>query len=82
MRDILLIIKREFNERVASRSFLIGTLLFPVLMIGLILLPRLAGSRGAEWDLALVTEAPAGVAEAFSAVLSTPPGVPGTTRTG
>lgn len=72
MRDVLLIITREFNERVASRSFLIGTLLFPLLMIGLILLPRLAGSRGAEWDLALVTEAPAGVADAFSAMLSTP----------
>ena len=65
MRDVLLIIRREFNERVASRSFVIGTLLFPMLMIGLMLLPRLVGARGTEWNLALVSEAPAGVAESF-----------------
>jgi len=56
VHDVLLIIKREFNERVASRSFIIGTLVFPVLMIGLILLPRLVGSSGTEWRLALVNE--------------------------
>lgn len=73
MFDVLLIIKREFNERVASRSFIIGTLVFPVLMIGLILLPRLIGSSGTEWRLALVSEAPAAVAETFVAALSRPP---------
>lgn len=73
MRDVLLIIRREFGERVASRSFVIGTLLFPLLMIGLMLLPRLVGARGSEWNLALVSEAPAGVAESFTAALSKPP---------
>jgi ABC-2 type transport system permease protein len=73
VRDVLLIIKREFRERVASRSFVIGTLLFPLLMIALILLPRLVGSRGAEWRLALVSEAPAGVAGAFAAALARTP---------
>lgn len=29
VHDVLLIIKREFNERVASRSFIIGMLVFP-----------------------------------------------------
>jgi ABC-2 type transport system permease protein len=73
VRDVLLIIKREFKERVASRSFVIGTLLFPLLMIGLILLPRLVGSRGSDWNLALVNEAPPGVAEAFTAALTRAP---------
>lgn len=73
MRDVLLIIKREFSERVASRSFVVGTLLFPLLMIALILLPRLVGTAGAEWRLALVSEAPPGVAKAFAAALSRPP---------
>ena len=72
MRDILLIIRREFSERVASRSFVVGTLVFPLLMIALILLPRLVGSRGTEWNLALVSEAPAGVAEAFASALGRP----------
>lgn len=73
MHDILLILKREFHERVASRSFLIGTLVFPVMMIGLILLPRLVGSSGTEWRFALVSEAPESVGDTFIATLSRPP---------
>ena len=73
MRDVLLIIKREFRERVASRSFVIGTLLFPLLMAAVIMLPRLVGSRGAERTLALVNEGPPGVAAAFSTLLGRTP---------
>ena len=73
MRDILLIIRREFRERVASRSFLIGTILFPLLMVGLILLPRLVGSRGTERTLAVVNDGPAGVGDAFAAALGARP---------
>jgi ABC-2 type transport system permease protein len=73
VRETLLIIKREFRERVASKSFLVGTLLFPVLLIGLILLPRLVGGRATTWDLALVSEAPPGVTDAFERLLTAPP---------
>lgn len=73
MREALLIIKREFRERVASKSFLLGTLLFPLLMIGLIVLPRLVGRGGAQWHLALVSEAPAGVTDTFEQLLTAPP---------
>jgi ABC-2 type transport system permease protein len=73
VHDILLIIRREFRERVASKSFLLGTLLFPLLMIGLIVLPRLVGSRGTERTLALVNEGAPGVGAAFAAALSRPP---------
>jgi ABC-2 type transport system permease protein len=73
VRDALLIIRREFHERVASKSFLLGTLLFPLLMIGLVLLPRLVGSGGAERTLALVNEGPPAVGAAFTAALSRPP---------
>ncbi len=72
MRDVLLIIRREFSERVASRSFVVGTLIFPLLMIALIVLPQLIGSRGAEWHLALVSDAPPGVAETFASALGKP----------
>lgn len=37
------------------------------------LLPRLVGSGGTEWTLALVNEAPAGVGSAFAAALAKPP---------
>lgn len=73
MHDVLLIIRREFHERVASKSFLIGTVLFPLLMIGLIVLPRVVGTRGAERTLALVNEGPPGVGAAFADALSRPP---------
>jgi ABC-2 type transport system permease protein len=73
MHDILLIIRREFKERVASRSFLLGTLLFPLAMMALVLLPRIVGRGGTERTFALVNEAPPGVAAAFTAALSRPP---------
>ena len=72
MRDVLLIMKREFRERVASRSFVIGTILFPLVMVGLLVLPRLVGQGGAQWTLALVNEAPAGVGANFVAALTRP----------
>jgi ABC-2 type transport system permease protein len=73
VRETLLIVKREFRERVASKSFLAGTLLFPLLMIALIILPRLVGRGGTEWNLALVSEAPPGVTDAFEQALTAPP---------
>jgi ABC-2 type transport system permease protein len=73
VRETALVIKREFRERVASKSFLVGTLLFPVLMITLIVLPRFIGRGGTQWDLALVSEAPPGVTDAFEQLLTAPP---------
>src|SRR5690606_25072241 len=39
----------------------------------LIALPTLVGGGGAEWDLALVSEAPAGVTDAFERQLTAAP---------
>jgi len=69
--DVLLIIRREFRERVASRSFVVGTLVFPLLIIGLFVLPQLV-QTGADWNLALVSEAPPGVGAIFTAALQKP----------
>jgi ABC-2 type transport system permease protein len=73
VHDIWLIIRREFHERVASRSFLIGTLIFPLIMAGLILLPRLIGSRGTERTLVMVNDGPEGVGSAFAVALGATP---------
>jgi ABC-2 type transport system permease protein len=70
---MLLIIRREFRERVASKSFLIGTLIFPSIMVGLILLPRLVGSGGTERTLVVVNDGPPAVGDAFAATLGAPP---------
>lgn len=48
---------------------MIGTLIFPLIMIGLILLPRLVGSGGTERTIVMVNDGPAGVGEAFAAGL-------------
>ena len=41
MNKIGIIITREFNERVRKKSFIITTILMPLLMIGLMVAPSL-----------------------------------------
>jgi len=43
MSEMLIIVKREFMERVHTRSFLVGTILFPVFMIEIALTVWIAG---------------------------------------
>jgi len=45
MRKVLAVIRREFVERVRTRAFLLSTLLFPALMIGMTVLPVLLDRR-------------------------------------
>jgi ABC-2 type transport system permease protein len=73
VHDAILIVRREFRERVASRSFLIGTVIFPLIMIGLILLPKLVGSGGTERTIIVINDGPAGVGAAFAAALGATP---------
>jgi ABC-2 type transport system permease protein len=47
MRNIFIIAKREYLERVRSRSFLIMTLFIPVLMFGVTIVPSLIGAKSA-----------------------------------
>ncbi len=58
MSNILLIIQREFNERVRKKSFTVTTLLMPVLMIALMAAPALIleFSRGSEKRIAVIDE--------------------------
>jgi ABC-2 type transport system permease protein len=73
MRELLLIVKREFRERVRSRAFVIGTIAFPLFMIAIMALPRLTDRRGAERALVVVDEAPGTVGSQFIATLTAPP---------
>ncbi len=48
MRKILTVIRKEYLERVRSKSFLIGTLLGPLLMSMFIVIPVLVAGKGSE----------------------------------
>lgn len=58
MSNTFIIIQREFNERVRKKSFIITTLLMPVLMIGLMVAPALIMeySTGDEKRIAVIDE--------------------------
>lgn len=72
MRNVLIIIRREFLERVRTKAFVIGTVLFPVFMVGLIFLPALIRAGGGERTLVLVDRSPSGLGEQVAATLQVP----------
>lgn len=61
MSEVMTIFRREFLERVRSKSFLIGTILFPLMMAALWILPAAMGDSGGVRRIVLVDQAPAGV---------------------
>ena len=58
MSNVSIIIQREFNERVRKKSFIISTLLMPLLMLLLMAAPALVMqfSRGEEKTIAVVDQ--------------------------
>jgi ABC-2 type transport system permease protein len=57
MRKVWAVIRREFVERVRTKWFLISTILGPVFMIGLMVLPALLTARaGGKSDVVLLDE--------------------------
>lgn len=48
MRDTFVIARRELTERVRSKWFIVMTLLWPVLMLGMIIVPALLGGQGTD----------------------------------
>ena len=58
MSQVGIIIGREFNERVRKKSFIITTLLMPLLMVGLMFAPMLIMkySRGDEKQIAVIDD--------------------------
>lgn len=72
MRNVLLIIRREFLERVRTKAFILGTVLFPVFMLAMIFLPALIRSGGGERTLVLVDQSPAGIGARVAEALQAP----------
>ena len=48
MHNIFIIAKREYLERVRTRSFVIMTFLIPLLMFGVTVVPTLLANRGSN----------------------------------
>lgn len=65
MREILIILRREFRERVLTRSFLIGTIGFPLLFGGMMALPALLETREAR-SIVVIDEGDGTVGEAIA----------------
>ena len=70
MHETLIVLKREFFERVRSKGFWIGTLILPLFMGAVTFLPTLMDRGGSTRTLVIVSEAPAGVADQVAAGLS------------
>ena len=73
MSEVMLIVRREFLERVRSKAFVIGTLLFPVFMLGIAVLPMLLDGGAGERRIALVDESPQGIGAGVATILEAPP---------
>jgi len=63
------VVKREFIESVRTRTFLLGTLFGPVLILGLLFLPSALGGGVGERSIAIVDVAGQGMGEAVAAAL-------------
>jgi ABC-2 type transport system permease protein len=72
MSEVMSVLRREFLERVRSKAFVIGTILFPILMAASWILPARMGSGGGTRHLVVVDQAPAGVGEAVVRLLTAP----------
>ncbi len=70
MNEMWIIFRREFKARVATKAFIIGTLLFPLIIGSFIVVPILVGGRASERTFALINEAPAGMADRFVETLN------------
>jgi ABC-2 type transport system permease protein len=72
MSEILSVFRREFLERVRSKAFVLGTILFPLFMAAMWIIPARMGSGGGNRHIVVVDQAPAGVGETVVQVLTAP----------
>lgn len=70
MTELLIMVEREFLERVRSKSFVIGTLFFPVFMAGVLLLPTIIEEPEGERSVQVVDRTDDDVGALFIAALT------------
>jgi ABC-2 type transport system permease protein len=70
LRDVLVIARREFLERVQSKWFVAMTLLGPIFMVALVVVPALLAGRGAAGTRVEIIDRSGKLAEALAAELA------------
>jgi len=70
LRDMFVIARREFLERVRSRWFVAMTLLGPIGMVAMVLIPALIAGRGAEGAKVEIVDQTGVIAQPLSAKLA------------
>lgn len=72
-RETRIIIHREYMERVRTRAFIIGTLIFPLFLGGIMILPNVVERSGGQRTLVLVDDTQGAIGTAMSLVLTKAP---------
>lgn len=70
-RKVAAVVRREFVERVRTKWFIISTVLGPIFLLGITILPAVLATRGGGTRVALVDEGSGGFASRLLAQLST-----------
>jgi ABC-2 type transport system permease protein len=68
MKKVWVIIKREYLVRVRTRAFAIGTVISPVLLLGLIILPTFLAERGSRGERKIIVLDQSGDPALFEAI--------------
>ncbi|HET7230024.1 MAG TPA: ABC transporter permease [Longimicrobium sp.] len=74
MSEVMIVFRREFLERVRSRAFALGTVLFPLFMAAMWIIPAKVGQGGGSRTIVIVDQAPAGVGALVEQGLTNPQG--------
>ena len=72
MREAWVIAKREFRERVHSRWFIVMTLLWPLLMVAMIVIPALLGGQGTAGAKVVIVDKSGKLGDAMKVALALP----------
>lgn len=71
VRKVAAVVRREFVERVRTKWFIISTVLGPVFLLGITILPALLAARGSGSNIAVVDEGAGGFAAHLATQLAT-----------
>jgi ABC-2 type transport system permease protein len=80
MRELWVVVRREFRERIRTRAFVLSTVLLPFFAVGIFLAPVLIGRAGGseEYHIVVVDETPEGLGARIGAALTEEAGDPRT----